>query len=98
MTTRLVLSMEASIAEKARRVSRRRRTSISALFANYIASLDEGVSDAASLDKSVVGAADLPPITRQVLELGKKMPPVPPDWDYRAELAEKYQEHEQNLR
>ncbi len=75
MTTRLVLSMEASVAEKARRVSRRRHTSISALFASYIDSLDEESTE----------MAELPPITRHVLEMGKKLPSVPADWDYRTE-------------
>ena len=84
MTTKLTLSIDPSVIAKARRISKHRRTSVSAMFSNYIASLEE---DAAEIQ-------ELPPITRRVLEMGAKLPPVPPDWDYRDELsdvlAEKY--------
>ena len=84
MTTKLTLSIDSSIIAKARRISKHRRTSVSAMFSNFIASLEEDVPT----------VHELPPITRRVLEMGAKLPPVPADWDYREELsgtlAEKY--------
>ena len=84
MTTKLTLSIDSSVIAKARRISKHRRTSVSAMFSNFIASLDEESPE----------IQELPPITRRVLEMGAKLPPVPPDWDYRDELsdvlAEKY--------
>lgn len=84
MTTKLTLSIDSSVIAKARRISKHRRTSVSAMFSNYIASLEEDTAE----------IQELPPITRRVLEMGAKLPPVPPDWDYRDELsdalAEKY--------
>lgn len=84
MTTKLTLSIDSSVIAKARRISRHRRTSVSAMFSNFIASLDEDTTP----------IQDLPPITKQVLEMGAKLPQVPADWDYRDELsdalAEKY--------
>ena len=84
MTRKLTLSIDSSVIAKARRISKHRRTSVSALFSNFIASLEEDVPP----------VQDLPPITRRVLEMGAKLPPVPADWDYREELsgtfAEKY--------
>lgn len=78
MTTKMTLSMDSAIVDKARRISKSRRISISAMFANYIASLDEGPS----VD------SELPPITKRILEMGAKLPQVPADWDYRDELSE----------
>ncbi len=84
MTTKLTLSIDSSVIAKARRISKHRRTSVSAMFSNYIASLEEDTAE----------IQELPPITRRVLEMGAILPPVPPDWDYRDELsdalAEKY--------
>lgn len=84
MTTKLTLSIDSSVIAKARRISKHRRTSVSAMFSNYIASLEEDTAE----------IQELPPITRRVMEMGAKLPPVPPDWDYRDELsdalAEKY--------
>ncbi|MBR4665160.1 MAG: hypothetical protein IKO93_14940 [Lentisphaeria bacterium] len=84
MTTKLTLSVDSSIIAKARRISKHRRTNISAMFSNYIASLEE---DAPPVQ-------ELPPITRRILEMGAKIPQVPANWDYRDELsdalAEKY--------
>ena len=78
MTTKLTLSIDSSVIAKARRISKHRRTSVSAMFSNFIVSLkEEGGS-----------VRELPPITRRVLELGAKLPPVPADWDYREELAD----------
>ena len=78
MTRKLTLSIDSSVIAKARRISKHRRTSVSALFSNFIASLEE----------EVPAVQDLPPITRQVLEMGAKLPQVPADWDYREELSE----------
>ena len=78
MTKKLTLSVDAAVIAKARRISRHRRTSISAMFSNYIASL----KDASPENR------ELPPITRRVLEMGEKLPPVPADWDYRNALSE----------
>ena len=60
MTTKMTLSMDSSVVAKARRISKRRRTSISAMFSNYIASLEEEPSK----------DNELPPITKQILEMG----------------------------
>ena len=79
MTTKLTLSMDPGIIAKARRISKHRRTSISAMVAHYIASIQEDAADSAD--------DALPPITRRVLEIAKKAPPVPADWDYRDELS-----------
>ena len=78
MTTKLTLSVEPSVIAKARRISKRRRTSVSAMFSHFIATLEEDSPD----------KRDLPPITKQVLEMGAKLPQFPADWDYRDELAD----------
>lgn len=84
MTTKLTLSVDSSVIAKARRISRHRRTSVSAMFSNFIASLEEESPE----------FQELPPITRRILEMGAKLRPVPAKWDYRSELtdalAEKY--------
>lgn len=86
MTTKLTLSVDSAVIAKARRISKHRRTSVSAMFSNYIASLEDASPE----------TLELPPVTRRVLELGAKLPTVPADWDYRSELsnvlAEKYGE------
>ena len=78
MTTKLTLSVEPAIIEKARRISKHRKTSVSAMFSNYIASLEE---ESAHLE-------DIPPITKRILEMGAKLPKIPADWDYRDELSD----------
>jgi len=78
MTTKLTLSVDSSVIAKARRISKHRRTSVSVMFSNFIASLDEVSPE----------IAELPPITKRVLEMGAKLPSVPADWDYRDELAD----------
>ena len=78
MTTKLTLSIDSSIIAKARRISKHRRTSVSAMFSNFIATLEE---DEDSIQ-------ELPPITKRVLEMGSRIPPVPADWDYRNELSD----------
>ena len=76
MTTKMTLSMDSSVVAKARRISKRRRTSISAMFSNYIASLEEEPSK----------DNELPPITKQIL------PQVQSDCDYRDELSDSLSE------
>ena len=64
MKTNLTLSLEPSVITKARRISKRRNTSISAMFSNFIILLE----DESSLEQ------EMPPITRRVLEMGAKLP------------------------
>ena len=78
MTTKLTLSMDSSIIAKARRISKHRRTSISAMFSHFIATLDEEDPE----------MRELPPITKRILEMGAKIPQVPADWDYRDDLSD----------
>ena len=78
MTTKLTLSVDPAVIAKARRISKHRRTSVSAMFANFISSLEEEVPP----------IRDLPPITKRVLEMGAKLPQVSADWDYRDELSD----------
>ena len=78
MTTKLTLSVDPAVIAKARRISKHRRTSVSAMFSNYVASLQE----------EAPAPSELPPITARVLEMGAKIPPVPASWDYRDELSE----------
>ena len=78
MTTKLTLSVDPAVIAKARRISKHRRTSVSAMFSNYVASLEEDVPP----------PRVLPPITAKILEMGAKLPPVPADWDYRDELSD----------
>ena len=78
MTTKLTLSMDSSIIAKARRISKHRRTSVSAMFSHFIATLDEEDPE----------MRELPPITKRILEMGAKIPQVPADWDYRDDLSD----------
>ena len=78
MTRKLTLTIDPAVIAKARRIAKHRRTSVSAMFSNFIALLEE--------EGPVV--QDLPPITRRVFEMGAKLPPVPADSDYREELSE----------
>ena len=75
---KLTLSMDAGVIAKAHRISKHRRTSVSAMFSNFISSLEEESPE----------NRELPPITKRVLEMGAKLPPVPADWDYRKELSD----------
>lgn len=78
MTTKLTLSIDSKVLAKARRISKLRKTSISAMVAHYIASIHEDEEE-----------ANIPaPLTQHVLELGRKVKPVPDDWDYRDELSD----------
>jgi len=78
MTTKLTLSMDSSIIAKARRISKHRRTSVSAMFSHFIATLDEEEPK----------MRELPPITKRILEMGAKIPQVPADWDYHDDLSD----------
>ena len=79
MKTNLSLCLDSSIIEKARRIAKHHGTSVSALVSDYLASLRE---DGAELYEDA-----LPPLTRRVLEIGKKAKQLPNDWDYRDELT-----------
>ena len=79
MTSKLTLSIDSRVIAKARRISKLRKTSISAMVSHYISSLRE---DGPELDEDA-----LPPLTRHVLELAKNVPPLPDNWDYRDELT-----------
>ena len=81
-TRKLTLIVPADIVVKARRISKHRKTSVSSMFANYIATLDD-------TEKTV---ADLPPMTKRALALASGNNPVSEDWDYRHELADIMQE------
>ena len=78
MTTKLTLSIDSKVLAKARRISKLRKTSISAMVAHYIASIREDETP----------EEPLAPLTQRVLEIGRKVKPVPADWDYRDELAD----------
>ena len=78
MTTKLTLSIDSKVLAKARRISKLGKTSISAMVAQYIASIREDESP----------EEPLAPLTQRVLELGQKVKPVSADWDYRDELAD----------
>ena len=78
MTTKLTLSIDSKVLAKARRISKLRKTSISAMLTHYIASIREDETP----------EEPLAPLTQRVLEIGQKVKPVPADWDYRDELAD----------
>lgn len=82
MTNKLTLSMDSVVIEKAHRISKCRHTTISAMVANFINSLEEepsGISDS---------SRELAPITKKILEMGRKFSDTPADWDYRDELSQ----------
>ena len=80
--TRLSLSMDESVAERARRLADARNTSISRLFVSFICLMEQAQS-------AVDG---LPPLTKRALGIAKGC--VPDEWEYRDvladELVEKY--------
>ena len=78
MTTKLTLSVDPAVIAKARRISKYRHISVSTMFSNFIALLEDESSQ----------EQEMPPVTRRVLEMGAKLPQVPADWDYRDELAD----------
>ena len=83
-TTKLTLSVDPEVIAKARRISKLRKTSVSAMFSRYIATLEE----------SKQRETPLPPMTKRALALAAGTAPVPENWDYRDEqkdiLDERY--------
>ena len=78
MTSKLTLSIDSRVIAKARRISKLRKTSISAMVSHYISSLQE--------DEEL--HEPIAPLTKCVLEIGKKAKPLPDDWDYRDALSD----------
>ena len=75
--TRLALSMDDSVVERARRLAERRNTSISKLFVSFVCMMEQ------QKDSDV---HELPPLTKRALGLAKV--DVPDDWDYKNLLAD----------
>ena len=75
--TRLALSMDESVVERARRLAERRNTSISKLFVSFICMMEQ------QKDSDL---HELPPLTKRALGLAKV--DVPGDWDYKDLLAD----------
>lgn len=75
--TKITLSIDRKIKDKANAISRRKKTSISAMFSRYVAAMDAREAE-----------NDLPPLTRRALELSAGTPQLPEAWDYRTELAD----------
>ena len=75
--TRLALSMDDSVVERARRLAERRNTSISKLFVSFVCMMEQ------QNDSDV---HELPPLTKRALGLAKV--DVPDDWDYKDLLAD----------
>lgn len=77
-TTKLTLSVDPEVIAKARRISKRKKTNISAMFSQYIAAMEENTHK-----RSV-----LPPMTKRAVELAPRASQLPEDWNYREELAD----------
>ena len=75
--TRLALSMDESVVERARRLAEHRNTSISKLFVSFVCMMEQ------QKDSDV---HELPPLTKRALGLAKV--DVPDDWDYKDLLAD----------
>lgn len=75
--TRLALSMDESVVERARRLAERRNTSISKLFVSFICIMEQ---------QKDVETSELPPLTKRALGLAKV--DVPGDWNYKDLLAD----------
>ena len=75
--TRLALSMDESVVERARRLAERHNTSISKLFVSFVCMMEQ------QKDSDV---HELPPLTKRALGLAKV--DVPDDWDYKDLLAD----------
>ena len=75
--TRLALSMDDSVVERARRLAERRNTSISKLFVSFVCMMEQ------QKDSDV---HELPPLTKRALGLAKV--DVPDDWNYKDLLAD----------
>ncbi len=74
--TRLALSMDESVVERARRLAEARNTSISKLFVSFVCSMEQ---------QKDADLRELPPLTKKALGLARGS--VSADWDYRDELA-----------
>ena len=70
--TRLVLSMDESVVERARRLAERRNTSISKLFVSFVSMMEQ---------QRDVDSSELPLLTKCALGLANV--DVPGDWDYK---------------
>ena len=75
--TRLALSMDESVVERARRLAVARNTSISRLFVSFVCLMEQ---------TSALADGQLPPLTKRALGLAKGC--VSDDWDYRDVLAD----------
>ena len=75
--TRLALSMDESVVERARRLAERRNTSISKLFVSFICIMEQ---------QKDIETYELPPLTKRALGLAKV--DVSGDWDYKDLLAD----------
>ena len=75
--TRLALSMDESVVERARRLAERRNTSISKLFVSFVCMMEQ---------QKDIDSYELPPLTKRALGLAKV--DVPDDWDYKDLLAD----------
>ena len=75
--TRLALSMDESVVERARRLADARNTSISRLFVSFVCLMEQS---------RTISDRQLPPLTKRALGLAKGC--VSDDWDYRDELAD----------
>ena len=80
--TRVSLSMDDSVLERARHHSEVRKVSISKLFVSMVCMLDDAENS----------SRGLPPLTRQLKGLLKPKEPLAADWDYRALLGERKME------
>jgi hypothetical protein len=77
-TVKLTLSVAPDVIDKAKRISKRRKTSVSAMFASYISALDN------TNHKRI----PLLPMTKRALELAKNTKKLSESWDYRDELKD----------
>ncbi len=75
--TRLALSMDESVVQRARGLANARKTSISKLFVSVICLLEEEERK----------KAEFPPLTKRALGLAKPKDALPDDWSYRDELS-----------
>ena len=75
--TRLALSMDESVVERARRLAEARNTSISKLFVSFVCIMEQ---------QKDADWHELPPLTKKALGLARGSVPAD-DWDYRDELA-----------
>ena len=75
--TRLSLSMDEDVVERARRLAESRNTSISKLFVSFVCLMEQ---------QKNMELSDLPPLTKRALGLAKVN--VSDDWDYRDVLSD----------